>query len=90
MENPRAGQMRPGGLGAGKGRAVTRRPRPEKRPIFALKIQGQTGPAGIHTKPYRRKKTFRILRNACAWAFGDRPDALREKRWHDQQQWGRP
>jgi hypothetical protein len=48
MENPRAGQMRPGGLGAGKGRAVTRRPRPEKRPIFALKIQGQTGPAGIH------------------------------------------
>jgi hypothetical protein len=25
-----------------------------------------------------------------AWAFGDRPDALREKRWHDQRQWGRP
>jgi hypothetical protein len=24
-----------------------------------------------------------------AWAFGDRPDALREKRWHDRQ-WGRP
>jgi hypothetical protein len=23
-----------------------------------------------------------------AWLFGDRPDALREKRWHDRQ-WGR-
>lgn len=30
-----------------------------------------------------------LLPNGHAWLHGDRSEALREKRWHDQQ-WGRP
>jgi hypothetical protein len=43
---------------------------------------------GVRIEPFDSGGWLVITEHGHAWAFGDRPSALQEKRWHDRQ-WGR-
>jgi hypothetical protein len=42
---------------------------------------------GVRIEPFDSGGWLVIAEHGHAWAFGDRPSALREKQWHDRQ-WG--
>ena len=43
----------------------------------------------VRIEPFDSGGWLVVTERGHAWAFGDRPSALREKRWHNRE-WGRP